>query len=835
MTRRHIETASIAFVLLLLLTVSVGAAVGVRADREDAIRSQNIERFDFGESIALTWDDHQVFYPVGRHIGHYWNGETGEANQVEVHFTYEMTTDTLWGVHADMPDKQTGYNVYVATVASNNWPRGQDAGCILQATDTIGTGWGANMAIRPSGLVTIIADSRFFSGQLADGSIYQSNMLYYQGTQHNCTYDPRSGLNTSFIDSTIFRNHWNSQIFGNYALYPAVASQDDGSGGIITHVLMAEAEPFTITGSSDYADDVDYRVFAHFRKAGDGPAGTWSDGTTIDTIERNFADMVVDPWSARVVIGYSNPSYYGRLLNNGWDKDCYYRESLDRGLTWEPKVNITNYLNALQGEPHFSMYYEVKCLYSSDGNLHILFQQTPASLDPYFDGYNWSDFNQDIAHWDRNSGDYVRVANGTYMNDDYLTGSINTVHCGFGGDPATYTQFFNISECDDKLYAIWNQSHSWANDGDYTIQPELLTDCAYTGNRLNMANMEIMMSVALVSTPTLWDPARHLSNTFTPDCGLPGDPLAVGGVCGHEYKPYVEHYALNEAGMDLTWPEATIVDMTPEGEGSYTGDFFLNCEYMDDQFPGGAWDPDEREPNGWHVLNSMKWLRIACVEPVEASIIEIKPGSLAWPDWVELGQSSNITITVNNMGNVMLNVTEIGFDDDGGGWLNVSESPTPSTPFQVTAGVAHTATFDVTIDASGLSETTWLDGEVWLKSDAANNDSISINIHLLAAAEVEPMVWDTVSTHANMFDQYFLPEGECVALAIGNAGDLGWGAGSSGTINLDYVESGNRTMMPTRPTTTVLIRSEPRAVSAVVLAPAPIIRISMIRLTPAGS
>ncbi|MCD6249994.1 MAG: hypothetical protein J7J98_06680, partial [candidate division Zixibacteria bacterium] len=816
--------------LVMMLAAVTNAAVGTRADRADASRSQNIEQFDqlgihapmtifddkdaytsdpvsttsssvrravgsavspdngagIGESIALTWDDHQVYYPVGRHLSHYWNGETGTGLEVEVHFVYEMTDDTTASIHDGLPAKQTGYNVYVAQGAGN-WPRGQDQGCVLQATDDIGTGSGANMVMRPNGLATIIADSRFFADQLGNGDYYQSNLLYYQGAQHNCVYDPRSGINTSFIDSSIFQPLWNDDSPGNHALYPAVATQIDGSSNEITHVLMAEMNSMEPSGTG-YAEGADYRVFAHFRKVGAGNVGTWSAGTIIDTIERNFADMVVDPWSSRVVIAYSNPSYYGCLLNNPWDKDCYFRESQDYGVTWDDKTNITNYLNAVPG-PHYSMYYEVKALYSSDGNLHILFQQTPASLDPYFDGYNWMDFNQDIAHWDEFSDAYVRVANGTYMNDDYLTGSINTIHCGFGGDPATYTQFFNISECDGKLYAVWNQIHPWANQGDYTIQPELLTDCAYTGERLTMANWEIIMSVAQVSSPTLWDPARHVTNTFTPNCGLPGDPDATGGVCGSEYKPYVEHYGLDEAGMSLTWPPETIVDLTPDGEGSYTGNYYLNCEYMDDQFPGAAWDLEGRDPNGVYSLNSMKWLRIACVEPVEASLIEVSPRSLEWPSWVELGQANIIPITVKNPGNVPLNVSDVALTDGGGGWLSASISPTSGAPFVVTAGVINTNTFDVTIDASGLSTTAWLDGEVVLTSDAADFPTVTIPIHVLAAVEVEPVVWDTVMTHENMFTEYFTPEGECVALAVGNNGDLGWGAGTSGSVNLDYVES----------------------------------------------
>ncbi|MEW5796655.1 MAG: hypothetical protein AB1772_09900 [Candidatus Zixiibacteriota bacterium] len=92
------------------------------------------------------------------------------------------------------------------------------------------------------------------------------------------------------------------------------------------------------------------------------------------------------------------------------------------------------------------------------------------------------------------------------------------------------------------------------------------------------------------------------------------------------------------------------------------------------------------------------------------------------------------------------------------------------------------------IDATALSSTQWLDGLVWLKTDAANADSLAIPIHVLVSADVEPVVWDTVQSHTYMFDPFFDPEGECVALAVSNHGEIGNLGG--GSVNLDYKESG---------------------------------------------
>jgi len=55
---------------------------------------------------------------------------------------------------------------------------------------------------------------------------------------------------------------------------------------------------------------------------------------------------------------------------------------------------------------------------------------------------------------------------------------------------------------------------------------------------------------------------------------------------------------------------------------------------------------------------------------------------------------------------------------------------------------------------------------------------------------VEDPFWDTVTTHDQMFIPFGEVEGECVALAVSNFGDLGYGAGTVGSVNLDYYESG---------------------------------------------
>ncbi|MCD6248901.1 MAG: hypothetical protein J7J98_01045 [candidate division Zixibacteria bacterium] len=817
----------ISVLLFGFMAISASAATGTRVDINDAARLNNVSNFNLGPfpmeyrealadgdhwdgegmpnsgrqsigsslspelgigkgvSIDLTWSDEQYTWGIGRQICSWYNGLTGVDAEVSVHFAYRDRPDTVVGI----PFTTTGYNVYDATVATNNWPRGQDDGCDLEASDDSGNSWLASMDMMDNGRAVIATSAQFFVKK-SDDEYRFDNLIYYQGAEFNCVYDPRSGVNVTWVDTSVYRPNGMDVSEGNYARDPQIATQWDGTNTVV-HLVMGESNGTVLSGSH-FPDGGEYRVYSYYRRVGnDAYTGSWSTGQIIDTMWFVWGSLAAAKYPDQgVAYSYTNASYYGALLNNAEDNDVWYRESLDRGLSWEDAVSVTNYENAIAGDA--KAWLETFCMYTSDGNLHIIFGATPTSADPYFDGFNWNDFNNNLYHWDKASDDIVKVANGNFMNPGNLDGSMNTFHCGFGGSNALYLSFAQMGECDGKLYAVWAQIHERANrynwrDAEEQPAPGVLDDCSVVGERLAMANWEILMSVAKLATPDLWDYPRNITDTYTPNCGIIGleGHEDAEGPCGSEWKPTIEKYALDESGLSLTWPAEAEVDMSP-GE-DYNAGWYLNMEYMDDQFPGPyAWG--RTNPPG--TENSEKWIRLACVEPIEASQISIIPFAIEWPEWVELGMANAIPVTVINEGNVMLNVTDVSVTETtGSGWLSASITPTSGAPFQVTAGVDNTDTFDINVDASGLSVTTWLDGEVVITSDAANYTTVTIPIHVLAASEVEPVMWDTVMTHENMFTEYFTPEGECIALMVGNNGDLGWGAGSSGGVNLDYYES----------------------------------------------
>ena len=745
-----------------------------------------------GVSIALTYNDTQYGFPSGRYLSHYWNGLFGAEAQAGVHFVYDVCSDSTPGYLNAI--SQSGYNLYEAT-GGGDWPRGPDQGCILESDDPDGEGLWGNVDVASNGTAIIASNSRF-------STLFHDNRLYYQQSYTNCTYTPT--IATSYITPAIYRPNWHLNAVDNYSASAEVQTQYDGSNTIV-HVLLGEEEAFNPPAGDNYVEGELHRIFAYFRKVGDLAAdGSWSSGQVIDTILQlvypsdpfgsNAVSLFPSSVSPKVCISYSNPTAQARRRdgpNARFDVDVYYRESLDYGLTWGNKVDVTNFDNATEGSPnHFKAWFESPCFYDSNDDLHIIWTGTPTSANPYFDGYNWNDFDTDIYHWARSSGEIVQVANGSYLNDDWLTGTMNGSVCGFAGQRTGYIYFIWLAECDSKLYCVWNQIHERANRFDWrssVIQPApgILDDCGYEGaGRYGIANSEIMMSVAYLTSSSLWDAARNISNTYTPDCGLPGDDNRPGGDCGNEWKVAVEKFAFDQTGLALTWPAESEVDVTPGG--GYAGDWYLNLQYLDDQYPGG-FIPDTRDHNAFGSLNSEKWIRLACVEPVPASEISTSPRNLEWPHWVRTGQTADIPVIVKNTGNVPLNVSLIGVHANTGSWLSVSE-----TQLTIPAGVLNTDTFNIQIIAG--SQTTWLDGWVWLKSDAVNADSLVIPIHVLAADTVEPVIWDTVATHADMYNVFIPPAGTCVGLAVGNMGELG--LAGLGTVNLDYVDASGSTSMP---------------------------------------
>ena len=742
-----------------------------------------------GVSVGLTYDDAQNFIGWGRHISHWWNGQVGSTAGVSVHFGFRV--DPFMSNYGT--GRVSGYNVYDATADPGyEWPLTEE-GDVLQDADDYDYGLIPSLAVMDNGRVVLASGSSHFdNGFLGSGAVYKDNMLFYQEGEFECDYT--YGVDAITVDSLTYRPNFIYNAAGNYSRDPIIETQWDGANTIV-HLLLVENEE-TVLGGDSYCNELTYRSAVYFRKVGTGALdGTWGNPQVIDSIWFPWLSMAAAPYPYQgVAIAYTNPGYYGALLNEGHDLDVWCRESPDRGLTWGTAYDITNYTNPIANDPnHFAAWLETQCLFTTDGDLQVIWTAKETSADPYFDGFNWVGWFQNVYHWSKSSGVVSEVARGTYQDySDLFAGcNFSTDPCGYGSLNAGTVANINISECDGKLFCIWNQIHERAREGwcqaNTEIIPGTVDDCAYTDNRLARANWEIFMSVTSLDNTALWDVARNITQTYTPGCGLVGDPQA-SGPCGDEYKPMVERYGFDEAGLDVTWPAEAVYDLTPDGLPAYDGDSYLNMQYVDDQFPGPSdWGSRTTDPR---TLNSIKWIRLACVDPVYEPRITVTALGFTWPYWIHLGQMRTLPVYIANNGNADLHITDIALSETtGSGWLSASETPTDIDPLIIEPRTDYPFELNVHIDATSITTPIWLDGQITITSDALEMPTVEISIHLLVAEDVEPIVRDTVQTHTYMFNDFFYPEGECVALAVSNHGEMGYSSSGNGSVNLDYVAS----------------------------------------------
>jgi hypothetical protein len=543
--------------------------------------------------------------------------------------------------------------------------------------------------------------------------------------------------------------------------HPRIEYQAVG-GSYVTHVLAHESPDSTDPGTP---------VF-YYRKPGYGPTGVWTCQKVIDTAAYESWGITASRSSEDVAISWVQD------INPTGDPDRgaspRFKISNNMGSSWGPAQIILDGINFEENQ--YVAWIECSPLYDTDGYLHIVWN---ANLWDAEDQAVGGRTPSRVQHWtNRKVGPYAGGSISTvYHSDanDYVT------VCGGGGWNTLDMGKPVISECNDRLYCIWSQYVDLSYQDPYE-------DCANQDrvHSWNSLNAEIYMAVSQSLEGSLWDDARNLTRSHSPNCDTLPDPWDAD--CDHDTYASMSRYGMNvdtgtnwgavKGGDDATDNAFAVRDYL---EPTFPDDsIYLDVQYINDLIPDNAMSGHRDESDGIWTNNPVKWFRLPCVAPVvEPNILVAQEDYLYPDDWVKSGQADTLDVTVENLGNDTLHVDSIraeNQDPTTPAWLAIS----PSSAFNVDPGSQ--APVEVIINDAGLinppsGTAVEISADVVFYSDDPDEPSVSFAINSIVTDSVAPILWDTVYTDWGSSGIGL------TAATNGNAGNVG-----IGRVNLDFVD-----------------------------------------------
>jgi hypothetical protein len=313
-----------------------------------------------------------------------------------------------------------------------------------------------------------------------------------------------------------------------------------------------------------------------------------------------------------------------------------------------------------------------------------------------------------------------------------------------------------MSQCNGKHYIVFVMFNDIPNG--------VANDCAaraFTGGGAGAANGELWVVVSDDGGVT-WDRARNLTKSFSGGdantaCQPPGgttDP------CESDHWPSSAPYGSNYA----TGVSPTNV-VVPDG-GSDPG-WYIDVMYINDPDAGGI----PQNEGTWQQAD-VKWMRVACVEPIPAPNPVFGFQQIAYPSCSKHGVADTRTLQIENSGNVTWNYTLAKFETTGpGGWLTFA-----GFDGSILSGLNNVESGTVTLNTGGVVNTAGtivsLQGGLVFTTTGATSavDTIPI-VHTVADTCVPPSP-DTISNA--VFSLVVQSNGN-----FGNQGD--------GGVNMDFV------------------------------------------------
>ena len=669
-----------------------------------------------GAVIAHTWYEWQQNSSYGRGID--WR-----APNPQVHMAYTQ-------MFAAGGRRFASYNVY--DPASGTWPKGADVGCPVSPPQGAASGRAgfATVDVRDDGGAVIACHH----------SISEDGILepFYTTVYVDATAS--IGVYCGFGNGSHAPNEPESAAMEPPPAYiwPKLEYHVNGNDTVI------------YAFSCESVDNADLETLVLFRNAGSSLQSTW-EYFVIDTAFFMVQDITASRVSSKVALCWLEEAEEGVEGNN----DVWYWVSDDMGATWDPadKTNVTQYQEDEEG---YRAWLELSCLYDSNDHLHIIWN---ANL---YDGTGGGAQGRScrLFHWAEHTDVISTVQNAEWDPLDV---------CGVGGSNVLNVAKFTVSECNGRIYVIWVQFGDPEN-GDST-------DCAdpdFVGVGDN-ANGEIYMSVSTTLNGTLWDAARNLTNTKSPNCDT-----TAGNECDNEMWPTMSRYGMDtSAWTGLDWTSAAeALQVDPSANPPYTGTYFLDVMYVNDLVPGAS---EMINIQGTMTANwncPIKWFRLPCVDPVIEAKINLSPRNIYYPEYTQHGDFKDYNIKVENSGNADLNITEIYIEKEtetGLDWLGIDQ-----TTMLVPSGAPDNIdTLEVTLNKGGVINTPGtvvnLEGSVaFVWERQVGLDTTFLPIDFFVADTVVGIVWDTIST--NFID-----------LIVSSNGNMG--NSNIGFVNMDFANT----------------------------------------------
>ncbi|MFQ5499585.1 MAG: hypothetical protein ACE5FH_07925 [Candidatus Zixiibacteriota bacterium] len=530
---------------------------------------------------------------------------------------------------------------------------------------------------------------------------------------------------------------------GQSTIWPASMYQEGTAN--VTHVIAQVSNP----GAGDP------QPIYYFRKVGTDETGEWDAiPYIIDTVYDLAQDLYASKISDKVVLGWvanlPKPGDCDTCSNNDGatfvqlDNDAYVQVSLDQGQSWLPRINVTKNVD---GEAGFRPYTDLSVLLTSDDTWHLLYSGRVWPADANTGGaagrlacklFHTSEFVNGL-------GEAPRVAH----DADWDQTKCN------GGSWQMNLSKMTLSECDGKLYALFSMFNDVGGTG-------IGDDCAARaddGDPVGSANSELWITVSGDQGVT-WDQSRNLTNSYRPGCD---SASGTGGECGSEhYSSMAPNGRLNLASDD--WSNAETVDPS----GSYSGDYYLDVQYIQDPDPGGIVSDEGTWQNA-----SLKWFRLACVEPDPNPELSLTPNVIGYPAWGKHGVEIDTMLTIENTGNVGIVYSTSIIELTGSGWLGlVGFNGTVSSGFNNTVNGTITMNTGGVVNIPGTI--VYLHGLVVFTSNAQSSPD-TMEIEYWVADTLVAPEWDTVST-------------DRLGLIVSKTGNMG--KQGAGKVNMDYVDIG---------------------------------------------